>query len=417
MTQQPLRTPEREITSRNRCDAPVQGDGLMSYHCSLPIDHERDTLDKDDPQPCYTVDSSRSARVWSAWKVREEQRQAASSSRLIACPSCRQVSMEIDEEAQQGTCRDCGAKAPFQTEVHHDSRRSTTYSIDEVEQPGKPWKVLEDEADDDAEHRRRLGLTSTATTVDPEIMEAAQQFEPGEDETLTPETMEVVAGDDPALMREDTGVSPTGWKPEHEEGWRDEMSRIRRGAPGADAPTKQREGDQQLPAGGDRVVQDWVMERAVEAYGRSEIDEDQYQQILATMQESKRVGTERYGQPLKTFDGRLNIKDIAEEARDFWVYLSKMQMMAEADRPTLVRMVAAALRDKADFLVSGESEQVAEIAVDRILDWVLIQRIGPEQVLPIVETPEPLRLLDGCVAEHSPGLNPDCIMREAESQQ
>jgi hypothetical protein len=128
-------------------------------------------------------------------------------------------------------------------------------------------------------------------------------------------------------------------------------------------PTKQREGDQVLPKRGDRVVQDWIIE---------------------TMEESKRVGTERYGQPLMTFDGRLNIQDLAEELRDAFVYISKMQITAEADRETLVRMVAQAVAAaQQEWMADGTPSQIAEVAVDKILDWVLIQRIGPDQVMPV----------------------------------
>lgn len=72
-------------------------------------------------------------------------------------------------------------------------------------------------------------------------------------------------------------------------------------------PTKQREGDQALPVEGNprRPVQDIIIE---------------------AMQESKRVGTERYGQPLKPMNGRDTFQDLVDEARDFFVYGTCLMM-------------------------------------------------------------------------------------------
>lgn len=72
-------------------------------------------------------------------------------------------------------------------------------------------------------------------------------------------------------------------------------------------PTKQRPGDQALPVQGNprRAVQDIIIE---------------------AMEESKRVGTERYGQPLKPMNGRDTLLDAKEEARDLYVYLTALDM-------------------------------------------------------------------------------------------
>lgn len=133
-------------------------------------------------------------------------------------------------------------------------------------------------------------------------------------------------------------------------------------------PTKQREGDQRLPDGGQECVQDLV---------------------IAAMEESKRVGTERYGSPLMTFNGRKGIQDIAEEARDKFVYLTQVAREAEADREQLIRVVGEAMAE--EFVKGGEpdaqaffGEMLAEVAVDRIMGWVVGQRMqGLEYVTSI----------------------------------
>jgi len=131
---------------------------------------------------------------------------------------------------------------------------------------------------------------------------------------------------------------------------------------GTTKPTKQREGDQPLPTGGQQCVQDL---------------------IIAEMQESKRVGQERYGSVLKTFNGRSTIQDIAEEARDLHVYLTQVRAEAEADRATLVDVVRVALLKARDEVPAAQQairrqavHKAAEVAVDAIMGWVAGQRAG-----------------------------------------
>lgn len=127
-----------------------------------------------------------------------------------------------------------------------------------------------------------------------------------------------------------------------------------------DEPTKQREGDQALPIGGVECVQDLV---------------------IAAMQESKRVGMERYGSVLMTFNGRKGIQDVVEEARDLMVYATQIEAEAQAARETLIEVGRAAL-DKADrddedeqvyFLESATPAQISEVIVDAIMGWVVGQ--------------------------------------------
>lgn len=110
-------------------------------------------------------------------------------------------------------------------------------------------------------------------------------------------------------------------------------------------PTKTREGDQPLPTTGRECVQDL---------------------IIAEMQESKRVGMSRYGSTLRTFNGRRSIQDVAEEVRDLHVYLTQVRAESEADRETLVSVVAQALLDQ----IPSDEKSPAEIAVDAVMGWV-----------------------------------------------
>lgn len=139
-------------------------------------------------------------------------------------------------------------------------------------------------------------------------------------------------------------------------------------APPAEEPTKQREGDQPLPTPGVECVQDLV---------------------IAEMEESKRIGTERYGTPLMTFNGRKGMQDVAEEVRDLHVYLAQVMREAQADREALIGAVTKriAAMPKDDFeerLEVGTQEEIArdfaQSAVDEVMNWVTAQRNEPFDV-------------------------------------
>lgn len=108
-------------------------------------------------------------------------------------------------------------------------------------------------------------------------------------------------------------------------------------------PTKQRPGDQDLPSGGLECIQDVV---------------------IAEMQRSKKVGLERYGSVLMTFNGRKGFQDLVEEARDFFVYGSMLMREADASRSDLIEVVSQALVD------AKHDDLAAEAVVDRLMGWV-----------------------------------------------
>ncbi len=238
--------PPRRTSPSPRCDRPVQGDGIMSYHCSLPQGHETQTLDQSDPQPCYSVESNRSARIWQNWSQRDHTRRTSpvSLSMMVDCPACHEPSMRVTGGG--GSCEECGATAEIQQEAAH----------------------------------------------------------------APPDAPEV-------------------------------------------SPTKQREGDQQLPKGGQECVQDIVIE---------------------AMEESKRVGMERYGSHLMTFNSRKGLQDFVEEARDLFVYGTMLQREAEATRDTLVEVVSKTL-SRGQEMELGEAS-LAESVVDSVMGWVSGQQAG-----------------------------------------
>lgn len=125
-------------------------------------------------------------------------------------------------------------------------------------------------------------------------------------------------------------------------------------------PTKNREGDQVLPTGDESIEDDQAL-------------------LIRDIEERRQVGIERYGQGHRPFNGRDTLLDLYEEQLDFLVYLRSLRRSAEADRETLLREVTRALDEKTTISSAQEIEHLtpwaaAEIAVDRVMGWVAMER-------------------------------------------
>lgn len=130
-------------------------------------------------------------------------------------------------------------------------------------------------------------------------------------------------------------------------------------------PTKQRPGDQRLPDGGGECVQD-VAINALEA-------------AIYQLQQSKKVGQERYGTVLRTFNGRRGIQDVLEEARDLFVYLTQVSLEVDATEAELKVAVIEALEQANHTLTSfyiadsATVTAVANVIVSRILSGIALR--------------------------------------------
>ncbi len=114
-------------------------------------------------------------------------------------------------------------------------------------------------------------------------------------------------------------------------------------------PTKQRAGDQVLPNGIGACVQD---------------------RIIAEMEDSKAVGMVRYGQTLRTFNGRRSIQDVREEARDLLVYLTQIEMESQATQAELEAVVAEEILRQVPTLLPISARAAAGPVVARIMGHV-----------------------------------------------
>lgn len=409
------------------CEKRVQGT-LMSYPCILDAGHER-IGPADDPEPCMTAEVERSVRVHQNWEVRQQERERDNSGTIeeieaevaetMAQAEVAEPEHDLDAadcmmrpaNADAGnadvhcpTCRPAvlvaNAEAIRAGEIHNPyDTACTRRSIGDHSLPTERCYICRPDKFNDMVDR--MNAESYPDHVEPPVAGEPSDREAEIDRNARAYGFEV--GKDPAHRVVPVIEETSPDNPFVDSNWREGLEVHSASLlaeepdpavgvhPVAVEPTKQRDGDQVLPKKGDRVVQDWMIDREMNKMepgdtGAGILDPDA-EMVIEAMEESQRVGIERYGQALHTFDGRLNIRDLAEELRDAFVYVSKMQMTAEADKATLARMVEQALdtymADESDPSEMFNSTRVAEIAVDRILDWVLIQKIGPEQVVPV----------------------------------
>ena len=394
--------PERHMGPR--CNALVEK-GHIGYPCSRPQGHTASPAD--DPEPCYAVEVPSSLRRWQAWHERQQHPVTTTGDAADAFdplgkpedydPAARLAAVHAQHPAPHESepdllvnvlsrhCENIIAHEshiwiPEEVEVYCDGTGLNPEAVapqyaSEGDLMSRPWLVLVDGRvppatslaglDDiyrsaSVEHagapvevlynqfgqvRVRSGEEVGAPVAETHVKASRAFADCGpacwQAQEHTPSDPHCVMA--PALVHDGvTGEARVGTK--GDVAVESERYREHHGE-----PTKQRPGDQPLPKPGRQCVQDL---------------------IIAEMEESKRVGLERYGSTLQTFNGRRTIKDIAEESRDLHVYLKQAEAEAEADRDTLVDVVAQAIR-VADGNHTMSAEALSEVAVDAVMGWVI----------------------------------------------
>ena len=336
------RTPLPERTVGTRCGAMVEHVS-MAYPCTLEQGHA--AIPRDDPEPHFAVEVPRSVTAWQQWKNRQDSKAkpdpAASLAALHARPE--PVEHEVTATIREKHCDFEIAHVPHlwladETAAHQNFCDGTGVRAEAVvdDAPEPPSHPSEDLGTPVVVDRREDGV---------EVVQTMAEFAHGR----------------PGQATEAKACPYVGYAVHPEHLWTAEGQTAPFRCAGCTAeelftpapePTKQREGDQPLPTGGQRCVQDLVIE---------------------AMQESKRVGMERYGSVLMTFNGRKGIQDIAEEARDLMVYATQIEAEAQADRATLIDVVAQEIRVRDGNHTMGAGA-LATVAVDAIMGWVIGNR-------------------------------------------
>lgn len=403
------------VPESQQCGTMVDG-GMLSYRCELRAGHIG--VPAEDPEPCMSSESERSLRIHANWDARRQVAKLAVTpaqlGQRIDCPSCSTPGAMVIK-GDSGQCEECGTSLDAQSEpeqVDLDpgvspalaslSMESAVRTLatargldpDDVmadvnalltattEQDEVKVEQLQAEASEAPVFRRLAEEEPEHNTLDYACMVGhSENFEPGQFcEICNPYHRPAVLLVNRSMINDGQMHNPfdaectrsrMSTPPIEDERCyicRPELAVCDDTEPDqapepAPVPTKQRPGDQRLPSGGQREVQADI--------------------IREVMEESIRVGTERYGQPLHTFDGRLNIRDAEDEARDLFVYLHKARLTAEADRETLVQAAVAAIHeafatDSGQYRVLDNTRPIAEVVIDRVIDWVAAQRPQPE---------------------------------------
>lgn len=204
-----LRQPERKMSSSPRCDRPVQGDGIMSYHCTLPQGHTSEP--PQDPEPCYAVESGRSARAWDAWKRRREMDGQRPEDIVIECPACGEGAMVVT--VLGGVCENCGEKADIMAKADVESA-----VVDPEQRTAlvRPWREGDPLVTSDAETPTSRPRTPVSEAQYPEGQEyAAQNLRTREGDQRLPDGDESIPDDQSLLIadieaRRKVGISRYG---------------------------------------------------------------------------------------------------------------------------------------------------------------------------------------------------------------
>ncbi len=136
-------------------------------------------------------------------------------------------------------------------------------------------------------------------------------------------------------------------------------------------PTKQRSGDQPPPRlTGDVAVQTRIIEKARVLVERGDMNEEDFERIQRIMQESIRVGMQRYGTSLQTFNGRNTLQDLEDELRDSFVYISSINQAAQTSKDQVIGLCRDAVMVANQEGGTMDLDMVVEIVVNTIFGAV-----------------------------------------------
>lgn len=131
-------------------------------------------------------------------------------------------------------------------------------------------------------------------------------------------------------------------------------------------PTKQRAGDQVIPTG-------------------DESEPDVQSLLIADVLARRQVGVERYGQGLRTFNGRDTLLDAFEEALDLTTYLRSLLEMQRVSRDRMREVVraevVAVLGPLFGQTAQMAADNLAEAVTTRVIDAFAFPGKAPDEVV------------------------------------
>jgi hypothetical protein len=328
------------------CGTMVEGN-VVSFACDLEVGHDG---------PCRAVENAKSVRERKKWE--EDQRHAQSG--------LAQFQGRAETTAERYTENPTAVPGP-QESVQTLVAEDVAPMQDRAEAV-----VLSERTDGSVQFRQATsaearvagvpGYLSTAA-VQPPGCRACQRDDHVHCQYIEDNIGAVDAEDFIPSMCPCFNQNPA-WHSDERMKWEEESHRQYAERTFGPRPTKQREGDQVLPTPTQgEYVQDRIIAKIKALVDRGAMDPASAAGLIAQMKASKEVGTQRYGTPLQTFNGRDTLQDAVEEARDLFVYLSSLQQAREAERDVLVDVVTQAILDQNPL----DTQRTAEVAVDAIL--------------------------------------------------
>lgn len=385
--------PDRHLGTR--CGRMIEKPGShLGYPCTLPQGHEG--VPAADPEPHYAVEVPKAVAEWQAWKRRQDSGRMANATKQQQ-RAAREVEAMLAPE-QEALMAGLGSAADLDdardVPITPDSPHEHVYEQGQCVYCGNPGTDYTSATMTEGE---RAWLAGAQLPDGSEPQTVATQQTPYS-ETLTPPTNAQIAQSDawgqsstPGLAlaeatRDDDHLTlrtPEQWAHldgiviHDPDGWR-----------GGQLPAKdfnepitydeyavRKTGSTVSRASGVKAA---LIEEQVAPTGDESATDIQLL-VIEDIHKRYEHGVAKYGQGLRTFNGRLTVRDAYEEALDLVVYLRGLMSVAEARRSLLVDVVAKQLatfpfQNSEDPAHRAQAEQI----VARILDALVMSEEGTD---------------------------------------
>lgn len=369
--------PDRHLGTR--CGRMIEKPGShLGYPCTLPQGHEG--VPAADPEPHYAVEVPKAVAEWQAWKKRQDSARMAN-----ATPQQQRNAREVEamiapeQEALMAGLGDVAdlddaADVPITADSPHEhvyeqgqcvycgnpGTDHTSATMTEGERAWLAGAQLPDDGPVVAHFPDGVQIGTTEPTAGLALAEATR-----DDDEMTLRTPEQWAHLDGIVIHD-----PDGWRGSARLPIKDfnepitydeyivrKMESTVSRSPGAKAALIE---EQVTPTGDESATN--IQELVIEDVRRR-----------------LEHGIAKYGQGLRTFNGRLTIRDLYEELLDAAVYARALMSVAEAKRSLLIDVVTRTLAGMPLVNPNDPAHRYqAEMVVDRILDALVMSEEGSD---------------------------------------
>lgn len=368
----PVRGPVPDQHLGTRCARMIDKPGsMLAYPCTLPQGHAGKPVD--DPEPCYAVEVPKAVNDWQAWRLRMDARKTPTGPRAMIDtdlgpipdetteglpPEQEEVMSSLGTAADLDDARDVPVDPNGPHEHEYENGRCK-----HCDNPGDDWTAATLTEGERAWMAGSQAVAESLADLGEAVAKgaAARGNEPGD----------LTADFDGEKRNPEHWARLEGIRIADPDGWRGS----------ARLPIK----DFEEPIDYD----EWVARRNVSTIESLPGVKRRliHQQVTPTGDSSKvdvqtlvitdliarrEHGVVKYGQALRTFNGRLTIRDLYEELLDAATYARSLMAVAETRRSELIEAVVDGWMVTHPAWERSDAHSLAAIAVDRILDAVVM---------------------------------------------